>query len=442
MTDFTRRTVLQGGTAFAAAAALSGEALTNWAKAWAQASQWKPEKGAKINLMRWRRFVEAEDAAFMKMIAAFKTATGVEVTVTNESFEDIQPKASVVANTGQGLDMVWGLYSLPHLFPAKCMDQTDVANYLGKKYGGWTPSAEMYGKSGNKWIGIPVATTGGLMNYRISSMEKAGFKEFPKDTGSFLELVKALKKNNTPAGFALSHATGDANGWCQWALWAFGGKVVNDKNEVVIDSPETVAALEYVKQLYETFIPGVLSWNDSNNNKAFLNGELSLTLNGISIWTVGKNSTDAKQQEIAKDMNHAPMPIGPVGVSTEQQNVLVYYGYKHSKYPKAVKEFIKFMMDKENYDAWEVASNGYVSPPLPAYNDNPVWTSDPKITPYRDCLKRCRDNGFAGDLGYASAAVMGDFVVVDMFAEAASGSATPKQAAARAAERAKRYYQV
>ena len=141
-------------------------------------------------------------------------------------------------------------------------------------------------------------------------------------------------------------------------------------------------------------------------------------------------------------MNHAPMPIGPVGKPTEQQNILVYYGYKHSKYPKAVKEYIKFMMDKENYDAWEVASNGYVSPPLPAYNDNPVWTSDPKITPYRDCLKRCRDNGYAGDLGYASAAVMGDFVVVDMFAEAASGQATPQEAAKRAAERAKRYYQV
>jgi len=26
-------------------------------------------------------------------------------------------------------------------------------------------------------------------------------------------LCKALKKNNTPAGFALGHATGDANGW-------------------------------------------------------------------------------------------------------------------------------------------------------------------------------------------------------------------------------------
>jgi len=38
--------------------------------------------------------------------------------------------------------------------------------------------------------------------------------------------------------------------------------------------------------------------------------------------------------------------------------------------------------------------------------------------------------------------VMGDFIVVDMFAEACSGTQTPKAAAARAAERAKRYYKV
>ena len=79
----------------------------------------------------------------------------------------------------------------------------------------------------------------------------------------------------------------------------------------------------------------MLSWNDSEQQQGVpRTARLSLTLNGISIWTVGKNSTDPKQQEIAKDMNHAPMPIGPVGVSTEQQNVLVYYGYKHSKYPE------------------------------------------------------------------------------------------------------------
>ena len=36
---------------------------------------------------------------------------------------------------------------------------------------------------------------------------------------------------------------------------------------------------------------------------------------------------------------------------------------------------------------------------------------------------------------------MGDFVLVDMVAEAATGNRSPKEAAEQAAERAKRYYQ-
>ena len=104
-----RRSLLKGASATAAAgAAMTADQLLGFAQAWAQNSQWKPEAGAKINLMRWKRFIEAEDVAFMKMVAAFTKATGVEVNVTNESFEDVQPKASVVANTGQGLDMVGG----------------------------------------------------------------------------------------------------------------------------------------------------------------------------------------------------------------------------------------------------------------------------------------------------------------------------------------------
>ena len=370
MSDFTRRTVIQGGTAFAAAAALSGPALLDWAKAWAQAAPWKPESGAKINLMRWRRFVQAEDEAFVKMINAFKQATGVDVVVTNESFEDIQPKASIAANTGSGLDMVWGLYSLPHLFPDKCMDLTDVADYLGKKYGGWTPSAEAYGKSGNKWIGIPVATTGGLMNYRISSMEKAGFKEFPKDTAAFLELVKALKKNNTPAGFALGHASGDANTWLHWALWSHGGNLVDKDDKVIINSPETIKALEYVKALYENFIPGTASWNDSSNNKIFVAGDLHLTSNGISIYVTASK----ENKSVADDMNHAYMPVGPAGKPTELHLAFPILTFQFTKAPQACKALSAFMLEAENFNPWVEAAQGYLSHFLLAYDKNPVWT--------------------------------------------------------------------
>lgn len=433
MRDITRRTFVQGSTA---AAMLGSSAFFDWAKAWAQTAPWKPEAGAKINLMRWRRFVEAEDAAFMKMVAAFKAATGVDVNVVNESFDDIQPKASVVANTGQGLDMVWGLYSLPHLFPQKCLDMTDVADYLGKKYGGWTPAAEMYGKSGGKWIGIPVATTGGLMNYRISSMEKAGFKEFPKDTASFLELVKALKKNNTPAGFALGHASGDANTWLHWALWSHGGQLVDKDDKVIINSPETAKSLEFVKALYENFIPGTASWNDSSNNKAFVSGELHLTSNGISVYVAAQKDNKA----VADDMNHAYMPIGPVGKPTELHLAFPILTFNFTKAPQACKAFNAFMLEAENFNPWVEAAQGYLSHFLNAYDSNPVWTADPKRTPYRDVSKRTLTPGGLGSLGEKAAAAVADFIVVDMFANYATGREDIKGAIAVAERQAKRIY--
>src|SRR3954468_9539919 len=210
MSKFTtdRRSLLKGGaTMLAAAATMSSEQLLGYANAWAQASQWKPEAGAKINLLRWKRFVEAEDVQFMKIVDAFQKATGVTINVSNESYDDIQPKASVAANTGQGLDMVWGLYSLPFLFPTKCMDVTDVADYLAKKNGGWAESGKKYGMLNGKWIGIPVAATGGLVNYRVAAAEKAGHKTFPNDLGGLQDLFKGMNKNGTPGGMAIGHAS-------------------------------------------------------------------------------------------------------------------------------------------------------------------------------------------------------------------------------------------
>ena len=86
MTTFTRRTLVRGGTALTATAALAGPALLEWASAWAQAAPWKPEAGAKLTVMRWKRFVEAEDQAFMAMVDAFKKTTGVDMNVFSESF--------------------------------------------------------------------------------------------------------------------------------------------------------------------------------------------------------------------------------------------------------------------------------------------------------------------------------------------------------------------
>ena len=440
MQKLKRRDFLKASAGAAAGAAVgpfvwAGEARAQWSNT--------PEKGAKLRVLRWKRFVQGDEDAYMANVKKFTEKTGIEVRVDHEGWEDVRPKAAVAANTGAGPDIILSTNDDANLYPDKLLDVTDLAEYLGKKYGGWYPVCQQYLKpDGKKWIGVPLGAAGNCLVYRESQVRAAGYTSFPRDTAGFLKLMQALKEKGTPGGFALGNATGDGNTWTHWLLWSHGGKLVNDKNQVVIDSPETIKALEYARDLYPTFVPGTLSWLDPNNNKAFLDGQVSVTCNGISVYYAAKNSQDPKVKELAADIQHANMPIGPVGVPTEFNLFFNQMIFRYTKYPKAAKEFIRFMMEEEQYGAWMQAGIGYVTQPLVAYEKNPIWTIDPKHTPYRDAMKVMRPGGWPGRLGYASAGAISDFIVVNMVAEAASGSKTPKEAAERAQKRAERYYKV
>jgi multiple sugar transport system substrate-binding protein len=436
MEHFTRRALVKGGTALGAAGALTGPALLDWAKAWAQDAKWKPEKGAKLSMLRWKYFVQAEDEAFVKLIDAFGQATGCKVEISRESYEDVQPKASVAANTGTGPDLFWGLYSLPHLFPQKCMDVTDVADYLGKKYGGWVESAIKYGHNGNKWICIPICYSGALMNYRIEASKKAGFSKFPDKLDAFQEYAKAMKAQGTPGGFALGHASGDGNSWAHWCLWSNGGESVDKNDKVTINSPETAKALEYAKVLYGNMISGTAAWNDSSNNKAFLSGDISWTNNGISIYVAAQNSA----KPIAEDMDHAYFPVGVSGKPTELHLMYPVLAMTYTKYPQACKALMAFMLEAANFNPWIQSAKGYLTHCLNAYDSNPVWTADPKATPFRDVAKRTRTAGGLGSVGEKAATAIADFIVVDMFANYCTGREDVKGSIAIAERQLKRIY--
>ena len=437
MTDTNRRQFIQSTGIATGAAAVAPMLWSSKAQA-----QWTnvPEKDAKLRVLRWSRFVQGEFDAYMVNVKKFTEKTGIEVRVDTEGWEDIRPKAAVAANTGAGADIILSTNDDANLYPDKLVDVTDLCTYLGNKYGGWYPSCETYLRpDGKKWIGVPLGASGAIMVYRQSMLKAAGFTSFPKDVAGFLKMFQALHAKGTPGGMSLGNATGDS-GWTHWLIWAFGGSIVDKNNKVVINSPETIKALEYARELYKTFIPGTLSWLDPNNNKAFLDSQLSVTNNGISIYYAAKNSDNPAVKAIAADIQHAPFPVGPVGIPTEYHLFFNQMIFKYTKYPNAAKEFLRFMMEAEQYDAWLKGGGGYVSHPLAAYAKNPVWTVDPKTTPYRDSAKNMRPSGYAGQLGYASAGAMADFIVSNMVAEAGSGSKTPAEAAQRAQKRAERYY--
>src|SRR5262245_61495044 len=220
------------------------------------------EKGAELRLLRWKRFVQGDEDQFMANTRRFTELTGVRVRVDSENLEDIRPKAAVAANVGSGPDIVMGWFDDPHLYADKVLDLSDLAQYLGGKYGGWYDIIERYCIQDGRWIAVGMAVLGACITYRRSMIEAAGYKEVPRDLPNFLKLLQALKAKGTPCGFALGNAVGDANTWCHWLVWAHGGMMVDEKNNVVINSKKTHAALEYSRAMYETFIPGTLSWLD------------------------------------------------------------------------------------------------------------------------------------------------------------------------------------
>jgi multiple sugar transport system substrate-binding protein len=136
-------------------------------------AQWNntPEKGARLRVLRWSRFVQGDIDQYMKNVEAFTKKYGIPVRVDNESWEDVRPKAAVAANVGSGPDIILGTNDDANLYPEKLLDVSDVCNYLGKKYGGWYPVCEQYLRpDGRHWIGVPLGSAGSMMVYRESAL--------------------------------------------------------------------------------------------------------------------------------------------------------------------------------------------------------------------------------------------------------------------------------
>ena len=442
MHDITRRSLGLGAGAVAATGLLGRNTQAAIPIANTPPLNLPIEKGASLRILRPAKFVEPDEVIFRENTKKFAEAMGVQVRVDFSGWEDLRPQTAVTANTGAGPDVVVGWTDDPHLYAEKLLDLTDVAEYLGKKYGGWYPLAERYGKKfgTNQWLAIPMGASGGLAIYRESWLKEVGFDAFPGKTDAFLDMCRKLQKSGHPAGFALGHAVGDANAYCHWLVWAFGGKMTDEQGRVTINSKETVEALKFGKALYATFIPGTNSWLDTGNNKALLAGELSVTQNGVSLYYSAKNSPDPKIAAMAADMNHANMPIGPAGVLTNGALAINAMAFKHTKFPNAAKAYLAYMMEVEQYDKWLTGSFGYWGQPLRAYEQSAVWDSDPKIKLYQGTMENSRWYAYPGAITEQSGAVMADYVMVDMVASASTGDTSPEDAAKEAERRAKRYY--
>jgi ABC-type glycerol-3-phosphate transport system substrate-binding protein len=161
-----------------------------------------------------------------------------------------------------------------------------------------------------------------------------------------LETSKKLTGNGRyGAGFQLNRAGfGDSKDFAMALIMSYGGHILDpETGKVAINSPETVAALAFLKKMIDSKImpEGVTTWDGYANNLYFTNGTVGLIVNSNSIIP-GLKPTDAVKKE---DIGVAPPPAGPQGrrYTAAPETITIF----KSDAVAAAEKFGLFLMQKD-----------------------------------------------------------------------------------------------
>jgi len=151
--------------------------------------------------------------------------------------------------------------------------------------------------------GVPYALGGGYnykyFYYNEKLLKQGGFDQPPKTWDELVEISKTLQEKNVVK-------YGTAWGWAQAEglicdytilLDVFGGKYFDSNNELVINTPEALDALQFMHDtIYKYGIadPASTSLSDREVMSLFLNGDIAFVINWDFGWTWSQNPDQSK----------------------------------------------------------------------------------------------------------------------------------------------------
>jgi len=374
-----------------------------------------------LTFLSWNHFVPASDEELRKQAEVFSKQANCTVRVDTIAHLQLPAKYAAEAQSQSGHDMILTREADPFLYENQLADVGDIIGDIGKKYGGWYPFSAESAQTKGGWRAVPWFWISFPATYNQAHFKKAA-QETPKTWADLLKAGKVLKKQGNPVGIPISHCA-DANSTFWSVIWSYGGKVVEtDGKTPAINSEKTAQVIEWYKELYkEAMEPEVLSWDDSSNNRFMLSGKGSWIHNPISPY----NAALANKQPIADDINHHNSPAGPAGThSGPPINGLGIW--KFSKNQELAKEFIQFLFQKDNFDAWIIASNAFNHPPVRHFADHPIWARNPKFAMLPKEAEFAHPRGWPAKPSEAIARIENNYILPDMIAKVVNGMPTAR----------------
>ena len=307
---FNRRVLLKRGGAAGVGLWAASQGLPAWAQQ-AQPEADLPQGGAgKLTVIHRTEYFEAAQNLFRDAVGNFATSKNVQldISTTNpEAFGDFLGKMSAAVRAGNPPDLAYtSTVSIPQMHLLGLLEDVhDVVEEAISRYGNVMQgiNAESIGKIDGRWVAVPfIANTTGAF-FRKDKLAEKGID--PATLQTWEQRREAALAISDPAnnfyGWGLTvNQSGDGWGVATSILNAFGGHFTDESGVVVtLDSPETVAAFEFVRETYDRngpyaamLPPGVESWGDISNNEAWLAGSTGYTHNQYSLYAAAKRDNN------------------------------------------------------------------------------------------------------------------------------------------------------
>ena len=341
----------------------------------------------KLNIGFWDHWVPGANDIMQKQVNAWAAKNKVEVTAdfitTTGGKLQLTPAAETQAKAGHDVMtfITWDVQN----YASSLEPVDDIMTRLLAANGETNSVVTYLGKYKGHWAAVP--SSSGTQTKppcaRISWFKKNGLdlqamypakdeKNALQDAWTWEAFLKfaelAAKDHMTFAmgmGGGLNTDGTDAHG----AIFAaFGGTLIDAEGKSQLKSDGTRQAMEYAQRLVKFYPADAVSYDDASNNRALISGKSALIFNPPSAWAVAKRDAPA----VAADCWTFPAPSGPKGRFVPTQSY--FWGtYSFSPNKSAGKDLVEFLMQRENVEARDIASEGYDLPPYAKLNDFKIW---------------------------------------------------------------------
>jgi multiple sugar transport system substrate-binding protein len=393
-----------------------------------------------LKILLWSHFVPKYDSWFDPWAKKWGQDNGVSVVVDHINQADLPARTAAEFAAKSGHDLIEWI-TPPSAYEPSVHDMTDVVKEVAGQYGDQIPFCKLssFNPHTNKYYGFCHTWTPDPGDYRKSLWSAVGMTNGPTTWDELLTGGTQIKqKQGVRMGIGMS-AEVDSNMAARALIWSYGGSVQDANENVTLNSPETVQAVEYMAKLYaQTMSAEVFSWNAASNNQGLVAGQLSYILNSISAY----RSAQTTNTKVADDIYFLPALKGPSGTGLASQHVV--RSYIMPNWAKNVDKCKKFLVDLVGA-AHDAVYNSELYD-FPAFRKTPAATdltgwlqSDPfksnpadKLALLADSEKWSTNVGHPGPANPAIGEIFDTNVLPTMMANVARGKSSAKDAVSQA----------